>query len=82
VDGREHYSFGIPQRERVPFLERVRQLLRHVERNRNGPKRAVREAHLLEDPFVALAVHESLKRREGPVQQELEVADLALGALP
>src|SRR5690606_31487869 len=39
-------------------------------------------AHFLEHPFIVLAAEKALERREGAIQEQLDVAELAVGQVP
>src|SRR5690606_40511055 len=51
----------------------------HVERDGHGPEGAVGEAHLLDDAVVVGPVEEAAERGEAAVEEELDVAELAVG---
>ena len=75
-------AFAVAERDGLPRLEGRREVLAHVERDRDRPEHARREPHAAQHPLVFGGAHESLKRREGAVQQELDIAELARAEVP
>jgi hypothetical protein len=82
VEHGEHDAFRIAERERCSGIQAVRALLGHVQDDGDRPERAVRKSHLLADARVVGARHESGQRREPPVREKLEVADLTGRQIP
>ena len=74
---RQHDAFGVAQRQAGAGCERRGQRLGDVQRDRHRPQRAVGETHLRAHALVVAARHEAGERREAPVEQELQVAQLA-----
>ena len=75
---REHEAFSVPQRDRRPGLQRIREGAIHVQGHRHRPDLAFGKSQALEHRVVGRLVHEASQRMEGAVQQQLEVAELTL----
>ena len=54
----------------------------HVEGDGNGPEQPGREAHFLEDAVVIVAIEEAFQRREGTVENQFEITELAIAQIP
>ena len=80
-DGGEQ-PFGVAKRDGVAALEPPRERLAHVERHRDRPDLARWQPHVAQHSLVLGRAHEPLKRGEGAVQQEIEIAELARGKVP
>ena len=79
---RQDHAFRVAQRDVLAVLDAARERLRHVQRDRHRPERAVRQAHPLDHAVVVLAPQEPRQRREAPVHQQLQVADLPGRQIP
>ncbi len=79
---RQHDTLGIAERDRRAVTEPMGEFLRNVEGNRDRPEGAVCEPHSVADRFVVVPRHETTKRREAAVHEQLEIAKLARGQLP
>ena len=79
---RREDAFAVAQRDRVALLELLRELRRHIERDRHRPQHAAREPHVGEHAPVVAFTQEAFEWREGAVQQHLDIADLAHGEIP
>ncbi len=75
-------ALEIPQRDLVAGREPLCKGLGDIERYRDRPEQAVGKTHRRDDRVVVVPVEEALERREGAVQQQLDVAKLALGQVP
>ena len=79
---REHHPFGIAERDRASGGELAGELARQVEGDGDRPQGAVRQAHVRRDGVVVGLAEEAGQRREGAVQQELQIAELAGRQIP
>jgi hypothetical protein len=82
VDGGEDHALGVAQHDRRPGGDTGGELLGHVQRDGHGPQGPVGQAHLVADRPVVGLTEEPRQGREGPVEEELEVAGLAGGEVP
>jgi hypothetical protein len=84
LDGqyRDQPALVVPERQAVPDRKRLGRGFAHVEGDRHGPEGAVTEPHGLHDPVVVGFVQEAGQGREAAVQQQFDVAELALGERP
>jgi hypothetical protein len=74
----DHEAFRVAQGEAAAGLEGVRELAGDVEGHRNWPQGAVGKAHVGQHPVVVRLAEKTFQRREGAVQQQLDIAELAL----
>ena len=83
VQHRQHDALGIAQRNLTAArLQRLGKFFAHVEGNRDGPKRAVRQPHVVADSLVVGARHETAQGRKASAHQQFEIADLARCKVP
>ncbi len=82
LEDRHEHALGVAQRHALAGLERAGEGLADVEGNRHRPEHARGEPHAGDDAVVVGAAEEALERGEGAVQQQLEVAELAVGEVP
>ncbi len=79
--GKDH-ALEIAQGHLVTRLQFGREVFADIQRHRHRPEHAAREAHVADHRIVIIPVEEALERREGAVQQQLDVTELALGKVP
>src|SRR5438477_11897478 len=70
IQHRHHYAFGITQRNfAASGLERFRKRLRHIQRDRDWPERAVAQFHLVAHAPGTLPIPDATERGEAAAQQ-------------
>ncbi len=79
--GNDH-ALEVAQCNAVAALYGFGKFLADIERNRHRPEDPGPEAHVRDDRLVIVLVEKSFERRERAVQQQLDVAQLALGQVP
>ena len=82
LHGGDERPLGVAKSERLAFVKVGRERIAHVEGHGDGPQRTTEKAHVAKDALVFGGADESLKRREGAVEQQLEVAELARREAP
>jgi hypothetical protein len=82
AEGGEHDAFRVAEREHRSTPEPDRERFGHVQRDGNGPERPVREPHLRHDSVEIRFAHETCEGGEPPIQEELQIAELAGRQIP
>jgi hypothetical protein len=80
--GREQYPLRIPERDGIARADGLGESGVDIERDRNRPQQARRQAHIFEDTRVLLPGIETLERRKRAVQDQLKIAQLAPVQVP
>ena len=80
--GGDQHALLVAQGDGVADLDLAGERIPHVEGDGHRPQGAVDEPHIRHHAVVIGAVHEALERREAPIQEQLEVAKLALTEVP
>ena len=75
-------ALGVAQRDRVAFPERRRELLVHVERDRDRPEHAAGKPHVGQYAVVVGFTEKAVERGERAVEQQFEVAKLTHRQVP
>ena len=82
LHGRDQHALRIAERDVIAILEPGGELAAHVEVDRDRPDDARGQPHVLQHRVVFAAVEVPVERREGAVQQQLEVAELPRAQVP
>ena len=82
VQCRQHDSFRVAKGDRATGSNERRKLARHVQDDRHRPNSSVRQPHSGAGVLVICARHESAKRRERPIQEQLKVTKLPRSEIP
>jgi len=75
--GGDQHAFLVTKGDLLPGPDRVRKRLAHVQGDGNWPQGSARQTHGVHDRLVVRLAEKTGQRREGAVQQHLDVADLA-----
>ena len=79
---RDQETLGIAQADGIAGAQAARELLAHVEHHRDRPEGAVGEPHARQHGLVVGLAEKPLQRRKTAAQQQLQIAELALGQIP
>jgi len=82
VEDGQGNALEVPQVEQIALGEIPCDLLGHIERDGDGPERAVGEPHGRTHALVVLPAEEPRQRGEAAIEQQLQIADLPGGQRP